>query len=257
MKRMPVIFAGHGSPMLAIEDSEQTRGLQQVGKEILQNYGKPKAILAISAHWYTKGTFIQSTPKPKQIYDMYGFPDELYKITYPVKGYMPLTKAVQLRLGNTVSIDDSWGIDHGTWTILIHIFPNADIPVVQLSVNGYLNARESYELGKQLITLRDEGYLIIGNGNIVHNLGKLEWDNVGGSTEAIEFNTAITNAVTSGDIKTVTHFESLPHASYAVPTPEHYLPLSYTLGAADGDDVRIFNDLYSTGSLSLTSYIWG
>ncbi|MDY5787063.1 class III extradiol ring-cleavage dioxygenase [Veillonella caviae] len=201
MKRMPVIFAGHGSPMLAIEDSEQTRGLQQIGKEILQNYGKPKAILAISAHWYTKGTFIQSTPEPKQIYDMYGFPDELYKITYPVKGYMPLTKAVQSRLGNTVSIDDSWGIDHGIWTILIHMFPNADIPVVQLSVNGYLNAKESYELGKQLITLRDEGYLIIGSGNIVHNLGELEWNNVGGSTESIEFNTAITNAVTSGDIK--------------------------------------------------------
>lgn len=159
-RRMPVIFSGHGSPMIALEHNNITEGMEAAGKTILNTYGKPKAILAISGHWFVDGTFIQSAETPKQIYDMYGFPDELYHLKYTVSGNIDLTDEVQSILGDTVSIDDSWGIDHGTWTVLVHMFPDADIPVVQLSVNRRLNSKDSFELGKKLISLREQGYLI-------------------------------------------------------------------------------------------------
>ena len=134
--RMPVIFSGHGSPMVALEHNDVTEGMAKTGRSVIQTYGKPKAILAISAHWYTDGTFVQSDEKPRQVYDMYGFPKELYEVKYPVSGNAELTDAVLSLLGGTVSVDNSWGIDHGTWTVFVHMFPDADIPVVQLSVNG-------------------------------------------------------------------------------------------------------------------------
>lgn len=255
-KRMPVIFSGHGSPMLALEDNEMTRNLRAVGEDVIEKYGKPKAILAISAHWYTEGTFIQSAVEPRQIYDMYGFPQELYELKYSVKGNKALTEAVQKLLGDSVSVNDHWGIDHGTWTVLVHMFPKADIPVVQLSVNGKLSPKESYALGKKLHALREEGYLIFGSGNVVHNLMRVEWDDQGGSEKTLRFNEIITQGIENKDIETVLRYQELPDASYAVPTPDHFLPLLYCLGAADGDKTKVYNNFCNLGSMAMTGYIF-
>ena len=166
-KKMPVLFSGHGSPMLALDNNDVTRGLREVGDTVLREHGKPKAILAISAHWYVKGTYVQQTENPKQVYDMYGFPRELYEFKYPVKGDPALGDRVCELLGDNVAVTNEWGIDHGTWTVLCHVFPNADTPVVQLSVDGRLSEEEIYEIGKTLAPLRDDGYLIFASGNVV------------------------------------------------------------------------------------------
>jgi len=255
--RMPVVFSGHGSPMVALEDNEITRGMEQVGKTVLEKYGKPKAILAISGHWFVDGSRIQSAEEPKQVYDMYGFPRALYELKYPVKGYRNLTTSVQRLLGDTVKVNDDWGIDHGTWTVLVHMFPKADIPVVQLSVDKKLSAKECFELGQKLTALREDGYLIFGSGNVVHNLGRVDWDNEGGTEMTERFNDQITKAVVEGDNETVINYTKLQDAAYAVPTPDHYLPLLYCLGAADGDSAEVFNKICNLGSMAMTGYIWG
>ena len=175
MKKTPVIFTGHGSPMLAIDENDLTREMQRVGADVLTSEDRPKAILAISAHWYVPGTYIQSVEKPRQIYDMYGFPEELYQLQYPAKGCPELTQDVCQLLGNDVSIDDSWGIDHGTWSVMVHMFPNAPIPVVQLSVNSTFTPDQCFELGHKLAPLREKGYLIWASGNIVHNLRRVQY----------------------------------------------------------------------------------
>lgn len=187
---------------------------------------------------------------------MYGFPQELYDVVYPAKGDSTLTNKVQQLLGNSVSINDSWGIDHGMWTILVHMFPDASIPVVQLSINKYLSSKEMYELGVKLQALRDEGYLIMGSGNIVHNLRRLEWDNPSGTAATIEFDQYISKAVLENDVDTVVNYTSHPHASYAAPTPDHYLPLIYIMGASEGASPTVFNQSYNTGSLSMTGFIF-
>lgn len=163
-KKMPVVFTGHGSPMLALEDSAITRNLHILGQRIISGFGKPQAILAISGHWYTNGTRVQSHPEPEQIYDMYGFPPALYNLKYPVRGSSALTAMLQDLLQDQVIVDDSWGIDHGTWSVLVHMFPEADIPVVQLSVDRNLSPAQSYALGKKLGLLRKQGVLILGSG---------------------------------------------------------------------------------------------
>lgn len=254
--KMPVIFSGHGSPMIALEHNDVTEGMAVVGQSILATYGKPKAILAISAHWYADGTYIQSAAQPKQVYDMYGFPQELYNVTYPVSGNAELTKQIESLLGDAVSVNDTWGIDHGTWTVLVHMFPEADIPVVQLSVNQNLSAQESFALGTKLASLRDKGFLIFGSGNVVHNLMRVEWDNAGGTDMTKRFNQQITDAVISGDTDTVINYTKLPDAAYAVPTPDHFLPLLYCLGAAHGSSVRVFNNVCNLGSMAMTGYIF-
>ena len=256
MKRMPTLFVGHGSPMMALEHTETTNTFKSIGQNIINNYGKPKAILAISAHWYADGTYIQSAEKPKQIYDMYGFPQELYEVVYPAKGYGNLTKEVQKLLGNSVSINDTWGIDHGMWTVLVHMFPDASIPVVQLSINKYLSPKEAYQLGTKLQSLRDEGYLIMGSGNIVHNLRRIEWDNPSGTSATIEFDQYISKTILENDVDTIVNYTSHPHASYAVPTPDHYLPLIYIMAASEGTKPTVFNQTYNSGSLSMTGFIF-
>lgn len=256
-KRMPVVFSGHGSPMIAIEDNEITHEMGRIGREIIEKYGRPKAILAISGHWFVRGTYVQSAEKPRQIYDMYGFPKQLYDVKYPVKGDSDLTKAVQDALGSAVSVNDSWGIDHGTWTVLVHMFPDADIPVVQLSVNANLTPQRSFELGEKLQGLRDEGYLIFGSGNVVHNLMLVDWDNEGGTDATMRFNDYITDAIVSGNRKKVINYGAHPDASYAVPTPDHYLPLLYCLGAAGNDEATVFNKVCNLGSMAMTGYVWG
>lgn len=256
-KRMPVVFSGHGSPMLALEDTEVTRGLAAIGQEILARFGKPKAILAVSAHWYTHGTFVQSEEHPKQVYDMYGFPKELYDFKYPAAGDPALSKRVTELLGNKVEVNDDWGIDHGTWTVLCHVFPKADIPVVQLSVDGDISAEEIYQMGKELAPLCDEGYLIFASGNVVHNLMRVEWDNPNGSVQTLRFNQRVIEDVEARRDEAVMQYRNYPESGYAVPTPEHYLPLIYMLGAATGEKARTFNNHSELGSIAMTGFVFG
>ena len=257
MEKMPVIFVGHGDPMIALKINEMTETLKKVGKDIIEKHGEPKAILCISAHWYTKDTFIQSTEIPNQVYDMFGFPNELYEVKYPVKGSKELTKDVEKILGNEVKINDDWGIDHGTWTVLVHMFPEAKIPVVQLSVNANLNAEKTYKLGEKLAKLREKGYLIVGSGNIVHNLRKIEWDNPKGSQEADKFDRYILDNISKREDEKVIKYEEHEYSNYAVPTPDHFMPILYILGASQGEKPYIFNETRELGSLSMTSYAFG
>lgn len=257
MEKMPVIFVGHGDPMIALKINEMTETLKKVGKDIIEKHGEPKAILCISAHWYTKDTFIQSTEIPNQVYDMFGFPNELYEVKYPVKGSKELTKDVEKILGNEVKINDDWGIDHGTWTVLVHMFPEAKIPVVQLSVNANLSANKAYKLGEKLAKLREKGYLIVGSGNIVHNLRKIECDNPKGTQEADKFDRYILDNISKREDKKVIKYEEHEYSNYAVPTPDHFMPILYILGASQGEKPYIFNEMRELGSLSMTSYIFG
>lgn len=256
MNKMPVIFSGHGDPMIALRNDEITEKFTSVGEMILRKYGRPKAILAISAHWYTRGSFVQTVEQPRQIYDMYGFPQELYEVKYPVNGSRQLSERVISLLGDDVKVNDEWGIDHGTWTVLTHMFPKADIPVVQLSVDGTVSTEKAYELGRNLASLRDEGYLIFGSGNIVHNLGLVEWNNLGGTEMAQKFNQYVIDAITFGETDKLIHFEDAPYAGYAIPTPDHYLPLIYCLGAAEGDKAEVFNNVCNLGSMSMTGFVF-
>ena len=257
MKKMPAVFVGHGSPMIALDHNELTDTYNRLGKRILEEFGKPRAILMISAHWYTHGTLVQSAAKPRQVYDMYGFPPELYELKYEPTGCADLTRDVTDLLGADVEIDDSWGIDHGAWSILVHIFPKADIPVVQLSVNGDITARQSYELGQRLASLREKGYLIMGSGNVVHNLRRVEWENEHGNPAADRFDEAIKAAIEQRDDEAVIDYHRYPDADYAVPTPDHFLPLLYILGASKGETPYIFNNVRNLGSMALTGYAFG
>ena len=257
MKKMPAVFVGHGDPMIALKINEMTETLKKVGRDIIEKYGKPKAILCISAHWYTKDTFIQSTEIPNQVYDMFGFPNELYEVKYPVKGSKELTKDVEKILGNEVKINDDWGIDHGTWTVFVHMFPEAKIPVVQLSVDANLSANKAYKLGEKLAKLREKGYLIVGSGNIVHNLRKIEWDNPKGTQEADKFDRYILENISKREDEKVIKYEEHEYSNYAVPTPDHFMPILYILGASQGEKPYIFNEMRELGSLSMTSYAFG
>ena len=188
---------------------------------------------------------------------MFGFPKELYEVKYPVKGSKDLTTEVEKILGNKVKINDDWGIDHGTWTVFFHMFPEARIPVVQLSVNAYLNTEKAYKLGENLAKLREKGYLIVGSGNIVHNLRKIEWDNPKGSQEADLFDSYILNSIIKREDEKVIKYEEHEYSNYAVPTPDHFMPLLYILGASQGEKPYVFNEMRELGSLSMTSYIFG
>ena len=254
MSKMPVLFLGHGSPMNAIEENEFTRSWVDIGV----NLPKPKAILSISAHWFTDGTRICDELHPKQIYDMYGFPRELYELKYPVLGspeYAHITMGV---LRKEVSIDNSWGIDHGTWSVLCHMFPKADIPVYQLCIDRRLDAEAHYMLGQELSSLRDQGVLILGSGNVVHNLAKINWELENGYPWAEEFDAYIKEAILEGNHHKVIHYEQSGKSSeMAFVTPEHFYPLLYVLGAAGlSNSVQVYNDACILGSLSMTGYIF-
>ncbi len=243
--------------MIAIEHNALTQEMERIGQKIRTEYERPKAILSVSAHWYTHGTWVQSAQVPKQVYDMYGFPEELYAVKYPVKGYRPLTDETLALLGDQVHINDDWGIDHGTWSVLVHMFPQADIPVVQLSVNGDLPAQAHFELGKKLAPLREQGYLIFASGNIVHNLRRVEWENPHGSRQADAFDEWIKAQILERKFENVIHYEKGPDAHYAVPMPDHYLPLLYALAAGEEDEMTVFNNVRNLGALSMTGYFMG
>lgn len=254
-RRQAALFVGHGDPMMALRDDDIARGLRAVGKRVKAM--RPKAILAVSAHWYTRGTFIQSDPHPRQVNDMYGFPPELYAISYRPAGSAELTQAVLTALGDDVEVDDTWGIDHGVWTPLHHMLPNADVPVVELSVSGLRDARYAYDLGRRLASLRDEGYVILGSGNVVHNLYEVDWDSPRGTAKTVTFDHAVRGAVLARHDEALVDYSSLPYADYAVPTPEHYLPLPTVLGASEGERPEVFNEVQNLGSISMTSYAFG
>jgi 4,5-DOPA dioxygenase extradiol len=254
MSKMPVLFVGHGSPLNAIEENEFTRSWANIGEKL----PRPKAILSVSAHWYTDETRICDELHPKQIYDMYGFPRELYDLKYPVLGAPELAHITKELLHREVIIDNSWGIDHGTWSVLCHMFPKADIPVYQLSIDRRLDAETHYKLGQELGSLRDQGILIFGTGNVVHNLSKINWDLEGGYPWADEFDSYIKEAIKDGDHQKVIQYEKCGKASeLAFYTPEHFDPLLYVMGAA-GQDCRaeVYNDACILGSLSMTSYLY-
>jgi 4,5-DOPA dioxygenase extradiol len=254
MSRMPVLFIGHGSPMNAIEDNEFTRSWVSIG----ENLPKPKAILSVSAHWFIDGTRICDELHPKQIYDMYGFPRELYELQYPALGSPEYAHIAMSVLHKEVTVDNSWGIDHGTWSVLCHMFPKADIPVYQLSIDRRLDAESHYKLGQELSSLRDQGVLILGSGNVVHNLAKINWELEGGYPWAEEFDAYIKAAILEGNHQKVIHYEQSGKASeMAFFTPEHFNPLLYVLGATgENDKVEVFNDACILGSLSMTGYLF-
>ncbi len=254
MNKMPVLFVGHGSPLNAIEENAYTREWRKLAESI----PKPKAILSVSAHWYARGSKVNSLDEPKQIYDMYGFPQELYDLVYPAKGSPVLAKRVQELLPGKVETDNSWGIDHGTWSVLVKMYPHADIPVVQLSVDRTASAEAHLTLGKALKPLRDEGILILASGNVVHNLSRVAWNMHGGFDWALDFDKYIKDRVLNSDHDGVAGYALLGQtASLAVPTPDHFFPLLYALGASEtGDEISVFNEACVLGSLSMTGYVF-
>lgn len=253
-KKMPVLFVGHGSPMNAIEDNEYTENWAKI-KELIP---KPTAILAISAHWYTEGTRITDADNPKMVYDMYGFPEELYEVEYNTKGAPELARLTKNLIQKEVIIDNSWGYDHGTWSILHKMYPAADVPVYQLSVDRNVDARTHFQIGKDLSTLRDNGVLIFASGNVVHNLRKLDWNMSGGYPWAEEFDLYIKDKIVNKRYEDVLQYEKAGQsAQLSIPTPEHFYPLLYALGASDeSDKVKVFNNSSMLGALSMTSYLF-
>lgn len=253
---MPVLFVSHGTPDFANEESERTKKLNEIGNKIIAKYGKPKAILMLSSHWTTIGNSIQETEYPDQIYDIYGVPEELYQISYSVLGDLELSKKVKNIKKLNVKVDNSWGIDHGAWAILVHMFPNKDIPVVQLSINELYNPKDCYEAGKLLKELRED-YLIIGSGSVVHNLRLADWESDKGTGECIAFDNYIKKAVEERKDDDVIAFDNNEYSKYAVPTIEHLMPLLYCLGASEKEKVEVFNNYQTKNAISMTSFLIG
>ncbi len=255
-ERMPVLFLGHGSPMNAIEENQFVRGFREISKKI----PTPNAILCISAHWFTKGTFVTSGEIQKTIHDFYGFPPELFAVQYPAKGNPALAKeTVELLSPNPVIETDSWGLDHGAWSVIRHLYPEANIPVIQMSIDYTKSAQYHFELAEKLSKLRDKGILIIGSGNIIHNLRLIDWRNINtvgaGWDWAIEARAKTNEWILDGNYQNLINFEKQGTAlQNAVPTPDHYLPLIYTLGLKKKtEEISLFNDELIGGSLSMTS----
>lgn len=254
MKRMPVLFVGHGSPMNAIEDNPFTAEWEALGTKL----PRPEAILSVSAHWFTPGTRVTDVPAPKMVYDMYGFPDELYQIVYPAPGSSHFAHVSRDLIARRVEIDNTWGIDHGTWSVLHRMFPQADIPVYQLSVDRLATPEEHYQIGRELTALREQGVLIFGSGNVVHNLARVNWDMSGGYAWAEEFDDYIKSNILARNDRDVIDYKKAGGASLAFTTLDHFAPLLYTLGASGEEDgVTVFNDACVLGSLSMTGYLFG
>ena len=255
MTKMPVIFVGHGSPMNAIEDNEYSRTWRSLANMI----PRPELIISISAHWYTKGTKLMNEEQPRTIYDMYGFPKELYEIVYDSPGSPKMAKVAKDLISKETEYDNSWGIDHGTWSVLVHMYPDRDIPVFQISIDAQAPAETHYKIGKELKSLREKGVLIFGTGNIVHNLRLVDWHKGSkGFDWAYEFDEYIYENIIEKNYGNILRYDELGDvAKLAVPTPDHFYPLLYTLGAVDGEDkVSTFNKSCELGSLTMTSYIW-
>ncbi|MEI7524218.1 MAG: 4,5-DOPA dioxygenase extradiol [Mariniphaga sp.] len=254
--RMPVLFVGHGSPMYAIEENEFVNAWRKLGASI----PRPRAILCISAHWETNGTFVTAMDKPQTIHDFGGFPKELFAVQYPAPGSPELAiETKQSVTSVTVGLDEKWGLDHGAWSVIRNIYPKADIPVIEMSLNYNNSPQAHYDLAKELSSLRDKGVLIIGSGNIVHNLRLVAWDKMNepeyGFDWAVHANDKIKQHILNNNHKDLINYSLLGReVQMAVPTPEHYLPLLYTLALKGANEpVTFFNDKAVMGSLSMTS----
>jgi 4,5-DOPA dioxygenase extradiol len=254
-KPMPVLFVGHGSPMNAIEDNEFSRAWGEVAKTL----PRPKAILCISAHWETEGTQVTAMERPQTIHDFYGFPDQLFAKEYPAPGAPDLARLAQATMKKTrVALDFEWGLDHGTWSVLCRMFPRADIPVIQLSLDRTQAPASHYELGRELKMLRQKGVLIVGSGNMVHNLHEIVWQDTAFDW-ALEFDAKMKDSILSGNHDTIVRYEKLgPAARLAVPTNEHFLPLLYILALQNKREaITFFADKVTLGSMSMRSVKMG
>jgi len=255
-ERMPVLFLGHGSPMNAIEENQFVNGFRNVAKTL----PTPRAIICISAHWFTNGTKVTAMEMPKTIHDFGGFPQALFNVQYPAKGSPILAaETKELLLPTEVALDNNWGLDHGAWSVLKHLYPNANIPVIQLSIDYTKPPQYHYELAQKLAVLRNKGILIVGSGNIIHNLRLADFVNLHkenyGYDWAIEAREVINNYLINGDYGSLIQYDKQSKAlQLAIPTPEHYLPLIYTLGLQQKNEtLSLFNDKLLGGSLSMTS----
>lgn len=253
---MPALFVGHGSPMNGIEDNLFSNHWKKLGTSL----PAPKAILVISAHWLTKGTFVTAVEKPATIHDFGGFPKALFEAQYPAHGDPLLAKTItEMQSQFPIELDHDWGLDHGTWTLLKHMYPLADIPVLQLSIDYNQPADYHYSLARQLSSLRKRGVLIIGSGNMVHNLRMVDFNRLNeehyGFDWALELNELFKQKIELGDHPSLIDYNNLHKAAQlAIPTPDHYYPLLYTLGLQQkNDDVSFFNDRAVAGSLTMTS----
>lgn len=255
-QKMPVLFLGHGSPMNAIEENQFVQGFRNVAKEI----PKPNAILCISAHWFTQGTKVTAMDMPKTIHDFGGFPKALFDVEYPAPGNPALAKETAELLSPVfVEEDHNWGLDHGAWSVIKHMYPNADIPVIQMSIDYTKPPQYHFDLAKRLEKLREKGILIIGSGNIIHNLRMVDWKNINtvgaGWDWAIEAREKTNNWLIDGNFQNLIDYQKQGLSlQYAIPTPDHYLPLIYSLGLKNSsEDLVLFNDDLIAGSLSMTS----
>jgi 4,5-DOPA dioxygenase extradiol len=257
--KLPFFFVGHGSPMNGIEENDFSNYWKQLGTQLQQ----PKAILCISAHWLTTGTFITAMETPATIHDFGGFPKVLFDVQYPAPGNPELaTEIKNLITTTTVGLDHEWGLDHGCWTIVRHMYPDANILVLQLSIDYSQPAQYHYDLAKQLAALRKKGVLILGSGNMVHNLGMVAWERLNesyGFDWTLEMNELFKQKITDKDHQALINYQQLHTASsLAIPTPDHYLPLIYTLGLQEENDApAFFNDQPMAGSLTMTSVQFG
>ena len=255
-ERMPVLFLGHGSPMNAIEENEFVDGFRNIAKTL----PNPTALICISAHWFTNGTKVTAMEMPQTIHDFGGFPQALFEVQYPAKGNPKLAEVTQHLLQPAlVELDEKWGLDHGAWSVLRHLYPKADIPVIQLSIDYTKPPQYHFELAQKLSKLREKGILIIGSGNIVHNLGLVDFRNFHkddyGYDWAIEARSKFNSYLLNGDFQSLIDYQQESRAiQLAIPTPEHYLPLIYTLGLKQKNEgLSLFNDKLLAGSLSMTS----
>jgi 4,5-DOPA dioxygenase extradiol len=250
---MPVLFIGHGSPMNAIESNEFTAEWKRIAEKI----PKPKCILCISAHWLKDSTAVLSTKNPETIYDFYGFPEELYKVKYHAKGSLEYARVVKDTVKSVgVKLDDTWGLDHGTWSVLVNMYPKADVPVIQLSINPELPLDVHIQIGKELSVLKSQGILIIGSGNIVHNLGMMRF-NGKPFPWAIEFDEHIRKSLETHNVEALLRYKQNRHGRYAVPTNDHYIPLLYVFGASGEEHPEFFCTSIFYSSLSMTCVAYG
>lgn len=252
---MPVLFLGHGSPMNAIEENEFVNGFRKVSSEIEM----PKAILVVSAHWETPGTQVTAMDFPTTIHDFGGFPKALYEVQYPAPGSPALAKQTQqLVKSSEVHLDDQWGLDHGAWSVIRHMYPEANVPIIQMSIDYRKSPQEHYQLAQELRALRNKGVLIVGSGNLVHNLRMVDWRRLNENYAfdwAEEASQKMSEFILNRDHENLIQFSKQGRAfQLSIPTPEHFLPLLYTLGLQDKNEgISLFNDKPLAGSLTMTS----